>query len=204
MKNIMFLLTFVAIAVNGFAQETKAWTEADRKYLLDNLTRSRDEVIAATKKLSRDQWSFKESPERWSISEVVEHMARWEMLFDARISNSLAAGKIPERLKTTKADSTFVNFIMEEKPHFSLEYTKPFSYTIPMGLNTLDSNLTWFLKMRNELIEYIRTTDDDLRLYFSGMSSTNLHQTCIYAFGHVDRHLRQIAKVKKDPKYPHQ
>jgi hypothetical protein len=202
MKKTLVLLTLAMITCSSLAQDSRAWSEEDRKYLLANLIRSRDELTRATRDLSKDQWSFKESPDRWSINEVVEHVSRWEMLFDARITSSLQAGKNPERMKKTKPDSTYVNFIMEEKPHYSLDYTKPFSYSIPMGRNTLESNLAWFLKMRNELIEYIRTTNDDLRMYFNGMGSTNIHQTCIYTFGHTDRHLRQISKVKKDPKYP--
>jgi DinB superfamily len=201
MRTPICLCCLLLITVSSLAQEVKVWTEADRKYLVDNLIRDRDEVIQATKGLSKKQWSFKESPDRWSINEVLEHIDRWELIFDSRIAGSLAAGKNPERMAKTQPDSTFVNFIMEEKPHYSLEYTKPFSYTIPMGMNDLDSNLAWFLKMRNELIEYVKTTNDDLRMYFNGMFATSIHQTCIYTFGHGDRHLRQIAKIKKDPKY---
>ncbi|MDZ7649835.1 MAG: hypothetical protein U5K54_23340 [Cytophagales bacterium] len=40
------------------------WTEADRKYLVDNLIRSKEEIIAETKNLTKAQWNFKESPDR--------------------------------------------------------------------------------------------------------------------------------------------
>jgi hypothetical protein len=71
-----------------------------------------------------------------------------------------------------------------------------------MGLNELKNNLAWFVKMRNESIEFMKTTKQDLRQYYRNSTGTNIHQTYIYVFGHVDRHLRQIKKIKEHPKYP--
>ncbi|MBY0432953.1 MAG: DinB family protein [Cyclobacteriaceae bacterium] len=199
MKKIIALLPFVWVAITSSAQTT--WTEADRKYLLDNLTRSRDELISETKGLTKAQWSFKESPDRWSINQIVEHIAIWEMLLSHDISRAYNAGIKPERINSAAPDSTFVRFIYETTPHYSLEYTKPFSYTIPMGINPLANNLAWFLKMRNESIGFVKTTPDDLRAYFRSTTGS-IHQVYIYVFGHTDRHIRQIKKVTKDPAFP--
>jgi hypothetical protein len=198
-KAVLILLTLTTFSLA--AQQPKLWTETDRKYLFDNLTRSRDELIKETKGLTQAQSEFKESPDRWSINQIVEHIAIWELLLSHDISRAYNAGIKPERIKTAEADSTFVNFIYETAPHYSLEYTKPFSYTIPMGINPLAKNLAWFLKMRNESIEFISKTPDDLRTYFRN-STGSIHQAYIYVFGHTDRHLRQIIKVKQHAKYP--
>lgn len=201
MKKISLVLLMSAGSIlSGFAQETTAWTEADRKYLVDNLIRSRDELLKATAGLSEKQWNFKESPDRWSINEVVEHINLWELLFQHEMSRSFQAGAQPERIKTAEPDSYFLDFIMEEKPHHSAEYTKPFTYTIPMNLNSLKSNASWFSKMRNESVEYVKSSHDDLRLYFNSYGS--IHQIYINVFGHTDRHLRQIKKIKQHPNYP--
>ena len=53
----------------AYAQDAKPWSEADRKYLLDNLMRSREELMKETQNLSKEQWSFKESADRWSINQ---------------------------------------------------------------------------------------------------------------------------------------
>jgi hypothetical protein len=197
---IAALIAFIlAIPFSVFSQ-FKLWTEADRQYLYSNLQRSRDELIKETEGLAVQQWRFKESPDRWSINEVVEHLAIYELIFDRQISQSLSGTARPEF--RTQPDSVFLKFIMEEKPHHSAEYTKPFSFTVPMGMNDLNSNLAWFLRMRNESIEYVRTTRDDLRAYFLTPDRPNVHQVYIYAFGHVDRGLRQIRKIKQHPEYP--
>ncbi|MGC3945857.1 MAG: DinB family protein [Chryseolinea sp.] len=203
MLHLETILFFVIISASAtFGQETKAWTEADRKYLLDNLTRSRDELINETKGLSEAHWTFKESPDRWSINEIVEHIAIWELLLSARISSQLGYGPHPELVADAVPDSVKLGFIMEEKVHHSADYTKPYTYTIPMGLNDLKSNIAWLVKMRNESINFVSSTQADLRAYFLPESKTNTHGTFITLFGHMDRHLRQIRKVKQHPAYP--
>jgi outer membrane receptor for monomeric catechols len=197
MKRLIFVITLSLVNYLTIAQST-AWTESDRKYLVEKLTSSLDLLTKETQNLTEKQLKFKESPDRWSINQVVEHIALWEILLEHEISRGLEAGMKPER--KSEADSTTLNFIMETKPHYSLEYTKPYSYTIPLGLNETKNNSIWISKMRNESIDYIKTTKDNLRLYYG--SYGNLHQIYILIFGHADRHLRQIKKIKSHPNYP--
>jgi len=197
------LLTLIASTVFSFlfnlpvsAQDGLHWTENDRQYLLENLTRTRKEVIQETNKLSPSQWKFKESPDRWSINEVVEHIAIWELLFNREISQALSAGAQPELAKVAKPDSMILGFILEEKPHVTAEYSKP------LGLNEGKHNLAWWLKLRDESITYLKGTTVDLRAYYLRAGRPNVHQVYINAFGHIDRHLRQIRKIKQNPNYP--
>lgn len=201
MKEIKFILgamLCLLISSNSFSQ--KLWTETDRKYLVDNLTRTRDSVTRETENLTEAQWNFKESPERWSIREVTEHIAIWELLLMHEVSRALGSTAHPEW--QAKPDSMYLGFILEEKPHISVEYTKPFTYTLPLGLNTGPNNVAWFLKMRNESIDYLKTVKEDLRSFYLKETRPNVHQVYIYIFGHSERHLRQIRKIKSNPNYP--
>lgn len=203
MKKLFLILLIAAGSILcSYSQELKQWTETDRQYLLANLIRSKEELLKETKGLTKEQWSFKESPDRWSINQVVEHIAIWELLLDHEISRALRDGPKPELYKTATADSIFLGFIMEEKPHISIEYTKPFTYTVPMGVNDLQNNMAWFLKMRDESIAWIEKVKEDLRSYNLKTGSPNIHQRYITLFGHSDRHLRQIRKIKQHPNYP--
>lgn len=203
-KIIIALLIVSSISFTSYAQDIKHWTEDDRQFLVENLIRSREELIKETQNLSKEQWAFKESPDRWSINQVVEHIATWEMLLNHEVSRALRDGLKPDLYKTAKPDSIFINFIMEEKPHISTESTKPFTYTVPMGLNEGKNNVAWFLKLRNESIEYLETTKEDLRSFNLKPGSPTIHQRYITIFGHCDRHLRQIRKIKQHPDYPKQ
>lgn len=178
------------------------WTDSDRRYLLDSLTSSRNLLLEETEGLTNAQWNFKESADRWSIKEVVEHIAIWELLLSHEVSKALSAGPQPDLAKTAKPDSIYYGFIIEEKPHFSVEYTKPFTYTLPMGMNDGKSNVAWFLKMRNESIEWLKTSKEDLRSHYLKPGRPNIHQVYITIYGHTLRHIRQIKKIKANGKYP--
>ena len=203
MSKVSVIFLFL-ICCNSQAQEAKRWTEEDRKYLLDNLTRSQEELINETKDLTREQWLFKESPDRWSINEIVEHIAIWELLLEYRITRQLQGGLQPARAMKAIADSVVLGFIMEPKKHHSPDYSQPFTYTLPMGLNDLENNLAWVLKLRKEAIRHVSEESTDLRQYYVGDSEINTHQVYITLFGHADRHIRQIRQVKQHPKYPRQ
>ncbi|MEM9679985.1 MAG: hypothetical protein AAF901_06645, partial [Bacteroidota bacterium] len=77
MKRFLTTLTLlIASLLPGMAQTNSdqpaakpKWTEEDRKYLLENLIKSKEELIEETKNLSQEQWNFKESPDRWSINQ---------------------------------------------------------------------------------------------------------------------------------------
>jgi DinB family protein len=182
----------------------KLWTEADRKYLAENLTRTRDSLIKETERLTEAQWNFKESADRWSINQITEHLALWELILEREISQALFAGPHAELLIRDRKsfDSSIIAFLSEEKPHITTEYTTPFTFTVPVGANEGKNNLTWLLKMRNEGISYVDTTTADLRYYFRPGKKDDVHQAFMIIFGHTDRHLRQIRKVKSNPNYP--
>jgi hypothetical protein len=210
MKNILApLILFSVLLTEGKAQKTigqphivPVWTEADRKYLLDNLARSRQEIIEETKNLNKAQWIFKESPDRWSINQIVEHIALWELLFMRDISQALAQ-KPDSSFTLYPPDSIFIDNDPEGlKPNNALEYTKPFSFAIPLGNNEGANNVVWFTTMRNESIEYLKSEIRNIRLAYVGCSGRNVHHIYLMIFGHTDNHLRQIRKVKKHPNYP--
>jgi len=184
------------------AQPPEVWTEKDRNYLVDNLHRSIDQINEATRTLTNAQWNFKPGADKWSINQVVEHIAIWELLLQRDISLALSDPPKPELTKTAWPDSSSLGFIMEDKPHHSLDYTKPFSFTIPMGLNEGSKNLLWLQKMRKEDADFVKNTKQDLRVYYRGKGSESVHVLYILIFGHADRHLRQIMKIKADPAFP--
>jgi hypothetical protein len=200
MKFILMGGVGLLLTITTFSQ--KLWTETDRKYLVENLVRTRDALIRETENLTDAQWDFKESPDRWSIRQVVEHINIWELLLMHEVSKALAAGEQPDLAKTAKPDSIRLETILEEKVHVSTDYTKPFTYTVPMGLTDGKTNVATFLKLRNESITYLNDATEDLRLYFYKSGRPSVHQVYITVFGHTERHIRQIRMIKTNSNYP--
>ena len=180
---------------------TPVWTEADRKYLLDNLVRSKEELIAETRNLTKEQWNFKESPDRWSINQIVEHLCLWELIQMNEVSTSLRIGPIPS-FDGYRPDSVFINKDTERLDKMvTTDFSKPFTYGVPLGNNEGKNNMIWYTTMRNESIDFLQTTDVNLRVHYIYFVS-NIHQKYMSFFQHTFRHLGQIREVKKHPKYP--
>src|SRR4030081_224699 len=74
MKRILTVfLLLTASAVFSSAQ-----TQADRDRAIQYLEKTRQGVLDSTKDLSPAQWTFKPAPDRWSVAEVMEHIAAAE------------------------------------------------------------------------------------------------------------------------------
>lgn len=208
-KTLIALTFFFGVLIHCKAQmkpdqssKVPVWTESDRKYLLDNLIRSKQEILEETKNLTREQWSFKESPDRWNINQIVEHIALWELLFMNQISRALAREPDPS-FTHYPSDSVFMDQDPQGlKRNNAMEYTKPFSFAVPLGNNEGKNNVIWLTTMRNESIGYLTTETRNIRLQYDYGSGVNVHHYYIMIFSHTDRHLRQLRKVKAHPNYP--
>lgn len=191
----ILIFTFV---FPSFGQE-KLWTETDRQFTIDQFNRTRDDLVNETKDLTPAQWAFHESDDRWSIGEIVEHLALWEIIWSREISIGSRSRPQPELNKTAKPDSYYSDFIMETNPHVAADIA------IPTGFIHGNDNLKFFLSRREQNLSFLKKTEVDMRAHFELTATSNprnMHQVYIYQWGHVDRHLRQIRKVKADPNFP--
>ncbi|WP_229370048.1 DinB family protein [Fibrivirga algicola] len=183
------------------AQTTpKLWTEADQQYTLDNLQRTRDALTRETSTLTPAQWAFRESPDRWSIGEVVEHLALWEIIWAREVGEGIGNKPLPDLNQTSRPDSFYQEWIMEPAPHQAPDFAKP------SGFIEGKNNLAFFLRLRNQTIDFVSKTTADMRAHFERTATQyprNMHQVYIFQWGHVDRHLRQIRAIKQHINYPH-
>ena len=209
MKIILATLTLVFGLLNLSNGQTKTdeslkvpvWTDADRKYLVDNLIRSKEEILAETKNLSKEQWNFKESPERWSINQIVEHLCLWELITMNDVSGALKMGPMPD-FPQHLPDSIFIDQDLKRlQKTVTTEYSKPFTYGVPLGNNEGKNNIIWYTTLTNESIDYLKKTNDNIRIHYVCFGP-NIHQRYMMFFQHSFRHLGQIREVKQHPKYP--
>lgn len=167
------------------------WTEPDRKYLLENLVRSKNEIIAETKNLTKEQWNFKESPYRWSINQIIEHICLWELIQMNEISVALRMGPMPDYPQHLP-DSIFIDSDPNRlNKNSTTDYTKPFTYSVPLGNNEGGNNIIWYTTMRDESIDYLEKTNDNLRIHYICFGP-NIHQKYMMFFRHS---FRQIGRA---------
>lgn len=200
MRSITTILGLMAFSLSSpfvLAQE-RIWTEADRIFLVQNLERTRDEMITETEGLTLEQWHFKPNETSWSIAQVVEHMGIYERTFLWEATVALWTQPMPEWAASAISDSTFLEWMNDPNPHFAdLIHT-------PLGLTQGKDNLTWFLHGRNANVAFIRDTPMDLKAFYTFRHSgpRSVHGNYVVHFGHTDRHLRQIRRIKASKSYP--
>src|SRR2546429_2555792 len=71
----LFALLLMVGAVAASAQEV---TQAEKDKALQYLETTKKNVLESTKGLSEAQWNFKPAPDRWSVAQVMEHIAAAE------------------------------------------------------------------------------------------------------------------------------
>ena len=73
MKKVPLLLS--ALLLLAAVASSQTLSPGDKDKGLQYLQQTRDGVVAATKGLSEAQLKFKAGPDRWSVAEVLEHIA---------------------------------------------------------------------------------------------------------------------------------
>src|ERR1700730_15215636 len=75
LAGVLIALLLMAGATAASAQEV---TQAEKDKALQYLESTKKNVLEATKGLSQAQWDFKPAPDRWSVAQVMEHIAAAE------------------------------------------------------------------------------------------------------------------------------
>lgn len=194
------IIIIVLISVSGLSQN-KLWTEKDREFVHGNMERTKMEMIAATENLSPEQWHYKPNADSWCIAQVVEHIGLYERIVyqEAMVANALPP--LPELYQDQRTDEEFIAWMAETNPHVAPENA------VPLGFMKGPDNIKFFEYGRDLLLTYLETTEKDLKAQFIPRSSEpnkmrSIHGLMIVHFGHTDRHLRQIERIKASPDYP--
>src|SRR2546428_9645354 len=75
LAGVLIALLMMAGATAASAQEV---TQAEKDKALQYLETTKKNILEATRGLSEAQWNFKPAPERWSVAQVMEHIAAAE------------------------------------------------------------------------------------------------------------------------------
>jgi hypothetical protein len=189
----------MALLIHSANGQDTLWTQADKKILIDNYLRTRQEINSETSKLVTSQWNFKETPDSWSIAEVLEHLNMWQLVTQEHARYMLYNGRRPELAKICPSDSVNTTFIYEDKKHVSPDFT------VPTGSIPDQANLKLFNAYCDRIITNIKASEINFRLYFRTFTDgymTNMNQAYMIQYGHVDRHLRQIRRIKSNSNFP--
>ena len=202
--SLVLLLTLFTAA--AFAQDDGKLTAEERQQAVEHLTQTKQKFIDSVKGLSAEQLNFKSAPDRWSVADVVEHLALSEELFHGMILGKIMKETPPTPEKRAAA-------IGKEKEILKVVVDRSQKFQAPEMLtpgkkkwSTTEETLKAFTARRDEHIAYLRNTQDALHHHFAaapgGTSELDAWQWFFFMSAHVARHTIQIEEVKADPNFP--
>ena len=180
----------------------EALSKQDRDAVVKYLTTTRDQVIAETEKLSDAQWNFKAGPDRWSVGEVVEHLALAEsFLGDTRQKIMAGPAATAEQMAKAKGQDAV---ILKAIPDRTQKVQAPEPIQPKQRLGPRAKVAAAYRERRAQTLDYAQKTTDDLRSRVgdSPLGPLDAYQWLLFTAAHNERHLGQIREVKAHPNFP--
>jgi hypothetical protein len=197
---------FLAIALLLVADTTQTLTQEERNRAVAELEGSKKAFLDATKGLSPAQWNFKPAPERWSVAECSEHIALAEGYIFGLVSEKIVrAPANPEKRDAAKGKDEVLVKMLQDRSH---KATAPEAIDpAKQASMTPEESVKLFLDSRAHTIEYIKTTQEDLRDHLfdhpvPAIGTLDAYQWILLISGHSRRHTLQILEVKADANFP--
>ena len=193
----------VSAALSQTAQPPTTLTPEERETALKLFQTTHDNFLKSISGLSQKQWTFKPAPDRWSVAEVAEHITVAETTIMGLIQNRLMQSPAaPEKREQVKGKD---QLILERVPDRSHKAQAP-EILRPTGRWATEADLAKaFEDARKANMEYVRTTNDDLRDHFFDhpvFGALDGYQWLLLVATHSARHTAQIEEVKADPNFP--
>ena len=195
MKTISIAAVFL-FALNAGSAVAASLTALERQRLVAHLEMTGSWLAGEVSGLSPAQLRFRPAPGAWSIIEVVEHLLVAEPIYWQDLRKAIEAP--PSRLKRSGSDEGVL--------WYGIDRTQPQKAVAAEDskgqLRDLGAGLDAFGKLRARMLEYARTTDDDLRGHVVEREQSDAYQWLLLISTHAQRHILQIREIKAHPKFP--
>jgi len=201
MKTLKFIVLTLAITSMSFNRPYAGLTDAERQNATQILQDSKNALVRTVAGLTPEQLNFKPSADCWSISECVEHLAIAENNFTMFVQQSLKTAADPSKRSEVKmTDDAVIKMITDRTT--KVKTTEMFQPSGKFG--SYESTIAEFKSKRDNNINYIKTTTDDLRNYYNDFpfGKIDAYQTILFMAGHSKRHTEQIREIMRDVKFP--
>ncbi|RYY68581.1 MAG: DinB family protein [Chitinophagaceae bacterium] len=201
MKKITAPLLLLAFSLMAFLPAGTDLTKKDRNNAVAYFKETKKFLKKEIAGLSEAQLNWKPVDSVWSIANCVEHIAVTEGgIFDWAMST----------LKTTNDPSIDVSKkVTDEQVKAKLldrsVKNKAPEMFVPTGrFGNAAESYAAFEKKRDSLIQYMKTTKDDLRGHVaaSPLGIADTYQILLLLSGHTKRHTLQIVELKAMPGFP--
>jgi hypothetical protein len=195
MKGILRIIVIASGVAFGSANAA-SMTPLERQNLVSHLEMTGSWLPDEVSGLSPAQLQFHPGPGAWNILEVVEHLT---------IANPIYWRQFHEAMKTPAGEvrtrATDAGILWYGIDRTNREKAIP-SEDVKGRLRDVGAALEALRRLHAEMLQYARTTGDDLRAHYVERQQSDAYQWLLLISTHQQRHILQIREIKANPNFP--
>jgi len=191
-------VVLISLAVGSLAP---AQTAAEIERAATYLAKTRDAVLSTTEGLSAAQLAFKPAPEKWSVAEVLEHIASTEDYLMTLVRDQvMTAPARPAGEDVAAID----DFVLKAIPNRASKLKAPEPLVPTKRYGSAEGSRKAFTTSRAKTIAFLKETKGlrDHAIDSPLGRKLDPYQWVLFIAAHSDRHHQQIEEVKADAKFP--
>ena len=191
----MIAAAVLALSTYGCAPMTAPMTALDRQRLVAHMEMTSKWLADEVAGLSAAQVAFQPAPDRWSIAQVLEHLVVVAPIYWKNLQDALAR---PARGGSAMTDADVLWYgIDRTRPDVAVRTELP-----PGQLRDVRSALEQYRTHHDRLLQYVKTTQDDLRSHIVERQQCDAYQWALLISTHEQRHILQIREIKAHAGFP--
>jgi hypothetical protein len=201
MKRVLaFAMTAVLALAGAAATGGQTLSQADKDSAMKYLESTKKNVLEATKGLSEAQWNFKPGPDRWSIAQVMEHIASAEDFIRGLDQEKVMTAPAGDAGRDAKKGDDAVLATVPDRTN-KIQAPEPLVPTNRFG--SPEGSIKHFVDSRTATEDFLKNTAG-LRDHVldSPMGKLDGYQFVLLIAAHSERHTKQILEVKADASFP--
>jgi uncharacterized damage-inducible protein DinB len=176
--------------------------EHERRLVMEQLASSEARLLELVSGLSEEQWSFRETPERWSIADNIEHLVVFEGFIRSTIAKTLEGAAEPEKRADVGAKEPLAFGVANGRSNklIAREVVRPAGRWADRR-----ELVSEFQKTRAVTVAFVAETEANLRDHFFphiSFGDLDCYQWLVVLGQHSGRHAFQIEEIKADPAFP--
>ena len=202
MKKLLLPVLLLAVfSVSAVPLAYEPLTGDERKFAIDYYEKTKAKLLADVKGLSANQLNWKADTSRWSIYQCTEHIALAETTLWQYVQGVNHQPAAPQKRADVKFTTDQLIGMLTDRSH---KFHAPAELVPASQFADEDAALRAFVSRRDSTIDYIRTTQDDLKDHFMTLpfGTVDCYQGLVFLAAHTARHTLQIEEVMASPGFP--
>jgi uncharacterized damage-inducible protein DinB len=191
----MFAAGVIALCACAASPAAAPMTDLERQRLVAHMEVTARWLADEVSGLSAAQAAFQPSRGKWSIAQVLEHLVVVAPIYWKNLQDAVAR---PARDGSAMTDADVLWYgIDRTRPDVAVRAELP-----PGQLRDLRGALAEHRTHHERLLQYVKTTQDDLRSHIVERQQCDAYQWALLISTHEQRHILQIREIKAHPGFP--